>query len=32
MKPVVMLIAALVMLVPFGTEASPKDKDRWNEK
>ena len=28
----VMLIAALVMLFPLGAEASPKDKDRWNEK
>ena len=28
----VMLIAALVMLVPLGAEASPKDMDRWNEK
>lgn len=32
MKPAIMLIAALVMLVPLGAEASPKDKDRWNEK
>ena len=32
MKPAIMLIAALVMLVPLGAEASPEDKDRWNEK
>ena len=27
-----MLLAALMMLVPLGAEASLKDKDRWNEK